>query len=269
MKEIIRQLIPMDKGISFQGFVPMRRDRSESSEMISQVLFGEKFRILASDGGWLQISLDFDGYEGWVDKDSVQLIGSVDEAVNGSRERSRIVSAPSIAVLDVHWARQLILPAGSQWPETTGKGVSLHGREFELLSAGGLNETGQVDPELIGNGLLSIPLLQGGRCGFGFDSSGLVQTLCRMMGVALPRESSQQAELGATINFMHEIQKGDLAFFDNAEGNINHVGLVLDDGRILHVHDQVRIDRLDQQGIYCAEREDYTHKLRIIKRIGD
>ena len=179
-----------------------------------------------------------------------------------------MVVRPSVTALDMKRVRQLVLPAGCIWKGITGKSISIQGEHFELLSEEGVVIPGrETDPEGIGKSLVSIPGLHGGRSGFGFDSPGLVQMLCRAMGIRIPRKSGMQAELGTTINFTHEIRKGDLAFFDNEAGEINHVGMVLDEGRILHAFDRVRIDRFDQQGIYCSEREDYTHKLRIIKRI--
>jgi cell wall-associated NlpC family hydrolase len=77
-----------------------------------------------------------------------------------------------------------------------------------------------------------------------------------------------QSNAGNIISFIHEIEPGDLAFFDNLEGEIIHVGIILHGGRIIHSSDYVRIDRLDQQGIFNVEKGKYTHKLRIIKRIA-
>jgi hypothetical protein len=258
----------MDKGISFQGFVPMRREPSHASEMGSQLMFGETFRILETGRGWRYISLDFDGFEGWVGADSIQPFESDNRAEKEPEDDIRVVTLPSVSVLDLERARPLILPAGSLWKSISERSMTIQGRHFEVQSEEGLVIPGKdADPEEIGQSLLSIPGIHGGRSGFGFDGPGLVQMICRAMGIALPRDCTAQSDLGTTINFMHEISKGDLAFFDNKEGVITHVGIVLGAGRILHAWDQVRIDKLDQQGIYCAEKEDYTHKLRIIKRI--
>ena len=260
----------MNKGISNQGFVPIRSEPTHTSEMGSQVLFGETFRILETSGAWYRISLDSDGFEGWVSKNSILAFEGEISSHREPEDDVRMVISPSISVLDLDRARPLILPAGSLWRNTSGKQMTIHGRHFELLSEEGLVIPGMdTDPEEIGNSLLSIPGLHGGRSGFGFDGAGLAQMICRARGIRIPRKSSKQAEPGATVNFMHEIRKGDLAFFDSDQGEIAHVGIALGGGRILHAWDQVRIDKLDQQGIYCSEREDYTHKLRIIKRIED
>lgn len=255
------------KAISYQGYVPIRREPSEKAEMVSQILFGETFRVLETSGKWALIALDFDLYEGWVWRGSIAIAEPSNGAEAGGDGHGHILSAPLTTIMDLDLSRQLILPAGSMWPVSPGKTTNIQGRRFEVLTADPWIKPGKnVDPEVVGKSLISIPYLWGGRSGFGFDCSGLVQMLCRMMGNNIPRDSNQQAELGSTVNFIHEIRKGDLAFFDNAEGEIAHVGMIMDAGRILHCHNQVRMDKLDQQGIYCSEREDYTHKLRIIKR---
>ncbi len=246
----------------------MRREPSEASEMVSQVLFGEEFQILETDHNWAYIELDFDNCQGWVERKSIFLTGQEAGPKPVKKGGIKLVSLPFITVVDLKLGQQLILPAGSLWSDTSHHRMIHQDRAFEVVSEEGLLIPGpDVDPEKIGRDLVSLPHIWGGRSGFGFDSAGLVQMVCRMMGTPLPRHCQLQARMGATINLMQETRKGDLAFFDNLEGEIEHVGMVLDGGRILHCHRQVSIDRLDQQGIFSMEKKDYTHKLRVVKRV--
>ena len=89
----------------------------------------------------------------------------------------------------------------------------------------------------------------------------------RLNGHRLLRDASEQATQGEALSFIEESEPGDLAFFDNAEGHIIHVGIIMKDNYIIHAHGKVRIDRLDHTGIYNAERRTHTHKLRVIKKI--
>jgi cell wall-associated NlpC family hydrolase len=89
----------------------------------------------------------------------------------------------------------------------------------------------------------------------------------RLSGYYLPRDASQQAKKGTTLSFLEECLPGDLAFFDNAEGAITHVGIVLEDFHIIHASGRVRVDSLDHSGIYNSELGRHSHKLRLLKRI--
>ncbi len=234
--------------------------------MFSQVLFGESFSILKSEGSYLLIKTDRDHSEGWVIKNGVMATKEAEWKAKGPQTKEMMVIFPSVKVKDLSFSHQLLLPAGSVLQEYDPATQKPAKDRFEKVSEEGWIITGQtIDPGQVGKGLVSIPGLKGGRCGFGFDAPGLVQFLSRCRGMVVPHSISGQASLGSIINFIHEAQKGDLAFFHDGEDFFTHVGMVLDEGKIIHATDQVRIDRLDQQGIYCDEKEGYTHQLRIIK----
>ena len=88
----------------------------------------------------------------------------------------------------------------------------------------------------------------------------------KLLNVQIPRDAWQQAEKGEVVNFLQEVQPGDLAFFDNEEGRITHVGILLNENEIIHSAGKVRIDKIDTDGILNLETKQRTHKLRIIKR---
>jgi cell wall-associated NlpC family hydrolase len=114
---------------------------------------------------------------------------------------------------------------------------------------------------------LNAPYLWGGKTPFGIDCSGFTQMVYRLNGFKLMRDASEQAKQGDALSFIEESTPGDLAFFDNKEGAITHVGIIMENNHIIHAHGKVRIDRLDQTGIYNADLRTYSHKLRVIKSI--
>lgn len=107
----------------------------------------------------------------------------------------------------------------------------------------------------------------GGKTPFGIDCSGFTQMVYMLNGYNLHRTSFQQARQGEPLSFIEESEPGDLAFFDDAEGNIIHVGIMMQDNYIIHVHGKVRIDRIDHSGIYNTDIKKHTHQLRVIKKI--
>ena len=107
----------------------------------------------------------------------------------------------------------------------------------------------------------------GGRSFFGIDCSGFTQIAFKLNGFKLPRDASQQALIGTPLSFVEEAQAGDLAFFDNEEGKIIHVGIILEDAKIIHASGKVRVDKLDHYGIFNVDSKRYSHHLRVIKRV--
>jgi gamma-D-glutamyl-L-lysine dipeptidyl-peptidase len=246
--------------VSVQGYIPVRKEPGERSEMVTQVLFGEHIDILESREKWLFIRTLTDRYEGWLDRKCVEFTDEVVKCPN-------IVIRNGLRIKNIATGSPVILPIGSLLPETENGKFFLAGDEFLTDEAGGTCKPGEITVSDLFNDLVSIPYLWGGRCGFGFDCSGLTQFLCRVMGKELPRDASEQSAIGSALSFINEAETGDLAFFDNTEGVIHHVGMFTDKNRIIHASGTVRIDRIDQQGIYNEKLGRYTYQLRVIKRI--
>jgi cell wall-associated NlpC family hydrolase len=100
----------------------------------------------------------------------------------------------------------------------------------------------------------------------GVDCSGFVQTTCKVAGIKLKRDAWQQATQGEPVNNLAEAQKGDIAFFQNDNGRVTHVGILLDNNKIIHASGKVRIDNLDEQGITNVDSGARTHTFHSIRR---
>ncbi len=248
-------------GICLQTYIPIRKDPYERSEMVSQVLFGESVEVLDEEGRWLYVRLIYDNYEGWIDKKCIEFI---DEPV----KTHSLVFKNSLQIKNLTTGLIVVPTIGCSIPELNGRQFMIGDCTYELSNLSEiLRPEANNNFESITDELLAIPYIWGGRSGFGFDCSGLVQYLCRAMGLDLPRDSSEQAAQGETLSFLNEVSLGDLAFFDDSEGLIHHVGMMLGDGKIIHASGNVRIDNIDQQGIFNESLGTYTHKLRVMKRV--
>lgn len=250
------------RGICLQGYIPVRSEPRERAEMVTQILFGEYADILDDEGKWLYVKQLNDGYEGWIDKKCL------DRAAD-TQPLSYLIGKENTRVLDISTGEQAVLPIGSGITDTDNKRFSLAGHTYELEDTGNLIVPGKVTLTEIVNPILAVPYLWGGRSGFGFDCSGLTQYLCRAAGKEIPRDAGDQSALGQTLSFINEAKTGDLAFFDDTEGMISHVGMIIENKRILHASGRVRIDSIDQQGIFNKQTGSYTHKLRVLKRVLD
>jgi len=238
--------------------------------MVTQILFGEYFEVLEEAEKWCRVKLAFDGYEGWVDKKMITPL-PIDIADKLKTEIPAVTTASFNIVQSKNSYHNFLIVAGSSLPffnpaDNTFKiGDStyvLHGNN--LAAHPSVIRSALVE---YGMNYFNAPYLWGGRSPFGIDCSGLVQNLYKMCGITIPRDASEQVKTGEFFSFVEEALPGDLAFFDNEEGAITHVGLIWEKGRIIHASGQVRIDRIDHNGIFNVDTKQYSHKLRIIKRI--
>ena len=260
----------METGIVQIAFVPVRREPSEQSEQVTQLLFGELCEIMENKGNWYNIRAEYDHYQGWCDR---KMILPLDDSVYTKLIQSDplILPDPFLSVTRTDTGSKGIIPAGSAaWQFMRKENSFVNGETtFRFDRQPSDIETASMSSgiEKMTAGFLNTPYLWGGKSTFGCDCSGFVQTVYKIFGQALPRDAAEQVNSGETIPFIHDADPGDLAFFDNEEGEIIHVGIVLNENRIIHASGKVRIDAFDQEGIYNYELGRYTHKLRIIKRI--
>jgi cell wall-associated NlpC family hydrolase len=88
-----------------------------------------------------------------------------------------------------------------------------------------------------------------------------------MCGYRLQRDSGQQALQGKPVVAAHEAKPGDLAFFNNTLGKINHVGILLEKDKIIHSSGKVRVDSFNEQGILNQDTKAFTHEFSHLRRI--
>ena len=253
----------MKYGISNLSIIPMRDERADQAEMVNQILFGEHFKILETRKKWSKIRLAHDSYEGWICNKQWLEISKEDYT-----QLDKDISTITTDILDIitHNHHQPIV-IGSILPFYKSGHARINN---EMYKFDGLTTPGFVNKEkLTENALiyLNAPYLWGGRSPIGIDCSGLTQMIYRLQGIDLPRDAYQQAKVGSTLSFVEESEAGDLAFFDNDSGEVIHVGMILEDNHIIHAAGKVRVDRIDQQGIFNTETGSHTHKLRLIKSI--
>ncbi len=242
------------KGIILETAVPIRLEPSDRAEMVNQLLFGELYSVLEEEVKWLKIQSEHDAYSGWLDKkqhtefpEKTHSFKTCFEesicrhSVNGSFKVTPGAYIPDEEILKNYNFESVVVQEESN--------RSIRNASFKFMNA---------------------PYLWGGRTPLGIDCSGFTQLVYRMQGLDLPRDASQQVNEGDVVTFLDEAKEGDLAFFDNAEGKITHVGIILEEPntkKIIHASGRVRIDKIDHQGIYNDDLKVYTHQLRTIKTL--
>jgi len=243
-------------GICNISIIPLRKEKSQKSEMISQLLYGETFEILELSDNWSYIKMNFDNYKGWI-KNNQYVEIDINE-FNVKDESRYCLDLVEFVESSDKKLKTIVM----------GSNVSNAAILNDKFDGNFSNDKKKKEEAVeIALSLINTPYLWGGRSPFGIDCSGFTQLAYKMIGINLPRDAKDQAKIGLTLSFIDESQSGDLAFFNDEEDRITHVGIILKDNNIIHASGKVRIDRLDQTGIYNNELRTHTHKLRFIKKI--
>jgi gamma-D-glutamyl-L-lysine dipeptidyl-peptidase len=254
----------MTAGICVVPVSPLRRDPSHRSEMVTQQLFGETCTVLEiAKDHWIKVKCSYDGYEGWCQEMHVLVTDAAkveakpslfaSELINAARLNGEPIYLPLGATVDLAVNGENLLPVkyeGQTWDASTAKKdiATIRNLAFKFLNTG---------------------YLWGGKSNFGIDCSGYTQSVYKMLNVPLLRDASQQATQGTEVASLSATRCGDLAFFDNEEGKITHVGMLLNQEEIIHSSGKVRVDKIDAAGIINRETSERTHKLRSVRRYFD
>ena len=250
-------------GICNLAIIPLRVEPNDRSEIVSQVLFGEHFEVLETVKQWTKVRLQYDRYEGWIDTKQYQPIAEADfkqlgkDAIVLNADLVEYVTAPNDLLMPV--------PLGASLSFLNHSDINVQHFDFEGLRVSGVKAKQELIPTSFM--YMNAPYSWGGKTPFGIDCSGFTQMVYKLNGHRLLRDAAQQATQGDALSFIEESEPGDLAFFDNEDGRIIHVGIIMEDNYIIHASGKVRVDRLDHLGIYNAEVNKHTHKLRVIKKI--
>lgn len=255
------------KGICRLGIVPVRASSNDKAEMLSQLIFGDHYSVnkFSGDGKWINITIEFDQYKGWIDKK--QHTETSEDYFNYLNNTEFKISTDVTSTI-LYKKRLIQIVIGSVLPISSYELFEVN-EQFAFNGASkNIGEKQGIDflTQIIKN-YMNAPYLWGGKTPFGIDCSGLIQQIFKLCGYKLKRDASQQYEQGTAVGSLANAQPGDLAFFKNEKDSISHVGIILEDQDIIHASGCVRKDKLDENGIFNEELSIYTHILVAIKRI--
>lgn len=257
--------------IALHSVVPVRTEARESAEQSTQMLFGELCTILEQIPRWNRIKLLSDGQEGWVDAKMIAPMNTEEEkGYRAALKDAAMVAMPMAYAVSENNGQTIPLTAGTRL-------TNYKDGRFEVLGVGFRIDSSMVltTPHELNQGnllqtarfFINIPYLWGGKNALGMDCSGFTQVVMSLFGKSILRNAGEQVRQGFEVKKLKDVQAGDLVFFDHEDGKISHVGIAIDNNRVIHCSGRVKVEKLDETGIFSAEQGAYTHHLAAIRRL--
>ncbi|MGB4838346.1 MAG: SH3 domain-containing C40 family peptidase [Saprospiraceae bacterium] len=248
--------------------VPVWAYPSDDSIMVSQILFGETCTILEKKNkNWYKIQTTVCNIVGWVHSIQIKLVNQISfENLSNNAATALEICHPAF---NEENSKSIVI--GSSLPLYDGISFQMPENKYVYNGQAALSEGLELNSELLiklARRYLFSPELRGGRSPFGIDSGALIQNVFKFFGIFMPRFPHEQYLHGEIVDFAELASEGDLAFCENKEGHIHHVGLIIGEKKVIHVYGCVRIDKFDHHGFYNSDLQKYTHKLRIIKKVS-
>ncbi len=242
----------------------MRSNPSHSSELSNQLLSGTVVRNFKKINGWIYCQTP-DDYLGWIDQDAIQMIDSTELSAwlnrakiiitqdqtylfrspsKSSEVMSTMTAGSIVATGDDHRDfYEVFLPDGR-----TGYIPGAHAKDFKLWKV--LQSKNKNSAEILKTAYsyMGRPYLWGGTSGNGMDCSGFTKTVFFQHGLLLPRDASQQANVGMPVETdttLINLQPGDFLFFGrhatpSTPEKVTHVAIYAGNGKIIHASGYIR-----------------------------
>ena len=244
-------------------FANMYEDASFSSQLVTQGVMWEIVKVLETKGDWIKLRTP-DGYEAWAQNFSTLDLTNELEAMIESLPKV-LIHTPFLSLYenkDMKAPRKAVAAMGSSFPYLKKQNdiyeVFLPDGSSAYMEQKVLTVTDPRDIILCSAGkLLGCSYFWGGKTENGCDCSGITQMCFHIAGLDLPRDASQQIKVLKKYPVeLKDAMPGDLAFFQNAKGNITHVAIMRKSPEFIHSSGEVKLNSFDPNAIHYSEKLD-------------
>lgn len=248
----------------------VREDQSTESSVINMVPGGETFYIIKEYDNWVEIMIDEED-SGFVSKDYIDITVEFEYAISIEEENARIAAEEAAkqaeaerlqklaeqqeAARKAEEARKAAAEAAAKTSNSNNNSTtSSSNTSSSLVSSSSTGqEIADYAVKFVGN-----PYVWGGTSlTKGADCSGFVQSIYAHFGISITRTSRDQAASSGVEVSISSLQPGDLIFYRNSSGVVNHVALYIGNGKVVHAsnaREGIKISSYNYRTPYRARR---------------
>jgi len=279
-------------GVIKLSVASLRSKPDNPEELATQALLGSRIKLLKKGDGWTLVQTA-DKYIAWIEPESYQKmdLSLLNELT--SSKRIIITKENSFCYAEKNSSSTPVsdLVAGNLLKELERDNdyvkVEFPDKRTGYVSAAEcadyvewLKNRQPTGENIINTAkrFMGIPYLWGGTSAKLMDCSGFTRTVFFLNGIYLPRDASQQVNVGIPVdieNGFDNLQTGDLLFFglkENAQAKlrITHVGIYIGNGDFIHEGGMVKINSLDKSKPNFSNYrfEHFVSARRIITSVG-
>ncbi len=230
----------------------VREKPTKDSIITTMIPYGESYYVIKEYDKWAKVEID-EGETGYVSKDFIKMDVKFKYAISIEEEMAKIAAEEAAKKAEAERLEQLAREkeaerqrqaaanaAANSNKSNSSKNSSSSNSGSSNASSGSSNNSasGSGSGSTIANYALNFvgnPYVWGGTSlTNGADCSGFVQSVYAHFGYSIPRTSRDQASSAGYEVSISNVQAGDLIFYTNSSGTINHVAMYIGNGKVVN-----------------------------------
>ena len=214
----------MQNNFYFIGnFSNIYKKPSKTSEVTSQIIYGEKFKILSKNKNWIRIKTLFDNYKGFIKNSKYVEKFNPNYKVNSLK--ARIFKKPGIRTNS--W-----LPLASRLSVLEQNKYYIKIEKNKWIKKSDIKKINYKEKNYIKifKKFLNVKYVWGGKTFKGIDCSALLQIFFYYNNSFYPRDTKDQIKYTKENSEKRKFKKGDIIFWKG------HVAICLNSKQLIHAY---------------------------------
>ena len=205
-----------------KNFSNIYRKASEHSETTSQILYGEKFKILSKNKNWIKIKTIFDNYIGFIKNKNY---------TNNFHPTHKVFRLKA-SIINKSNNRKAYLPFASKISIIQVRNDSFEFEKNKWIKKNDIKKINHIEKDYLKilKLFLKTKYVWGGKTYRGIDCSAILQLFFYYNNKFYPRDTKDQIKYSVKKNESGIFKKGDIIFWKG------HVAVCINSQKLIHAY---------------------------------